>query len=256
MWKGIYKPDATFVRYFWQWFQSHSKQNWSGTVKIRITQACSQKFLNLNLTQSSMAAKEQLTYVVCASALQLGRVIRIIWVNRVTFCPGQLGLTRFIKYPGLTWIQHRITCDIIMTSHGDDVLDNVSISCQCVSKRVIVDGVEAPRKVTRVWQQPWQSYVARPYDAPGAYQCSIVAVLIIGALISTGRIIWLEYARLYKGVALQYIPYSELRLWSKWKSTVNSKCSPQSTVKPLYLFDVINYTVKGQANFKQKHPQL
>ena len=34
---------------------------------------------------------------------------------------------------------------------------------------------------------------------------------------------------------------------------VNSqlKYSPQSTVKPLYLFDVINYTVKGQANFKQ-----
>ena len=41
------------------------------------------------------------------SGLKLGRVI---WVNLVTFYLGQLGLTRFIKYPGLTWILHRITC--------------------------------------------------------------------------------------------------------------------------------------------------
>ena len=33
-----------------------------------------------------------------------------------------------------------------MTSHGDDVSDDVSISCQYISKRVIVDGMEAPRK--------------------------------------------------------------------------------------------------------------
>ena len=26
-----------------------------------------------------------------------------------------------------------------------------------------------------VQQLPWQSYVARPYDVPGAYQCSVVA---------------------------------------------------------------------------------
>ena len=55
-------------------------------------------------------------------ALQPGQVIRIIWVNRVTFCPGKPGLTNFIKYLGGSRV-------LIMTSHDDDVLDNVSISC-------------------------------------------------------------------------------------------------------------------------------
>ena len=87
-------------------------------------------------------------FMVSAPVLQLSRVIQFIRVNWVTFCPGQLGLTRFIKYPGLTLIWHRITC-IRKTSHGDNVLDDVSISCQYISKRVIVDGMEAPRKVTR-----------------------------------------------------------------------------------------------------------
>ena len=44
---------------------------------------------------------------LCVSGLKPGRVIR---VNRVTFCPGQVGLTRFIKYLGLTWILLCITC--------------------------------------------------------------------------------------------------------------------------------------------------
>ena len=35
---------------------------------------------------------------------------RAIRVNRVTFCPGQVGLTRFIRHPGLTRILHCITC--------------------------------------------------------------------------------------------------------------------------------------------------
>ena len=39
------------------------------------------------------------------TGLKPGRVIR---VNRVTFSPGHPGLTRFIKYPGLT----RIDCTI------------------------------------------------------------------------------------------------------------------------------------------------
>ena len=82
------------------------------------------------------------------AVLQPGRVIQIIWVNQVTFCLGQPGLTRFIKYPGLIRIWHRITCVIIMMSCGYDFLDDVSILCQYISKRVIVDGVEAPRKVT------------------------------------------------------------------------------------------------------------
>ena len=33
--------------------------------------------------------------------LKLGRVIQVI-----TFCPGQAGLTQFIKHPGLTQILH------------------------------------------------------------------------------------------------------------------------------------------------------
>ena len=36
-----------------------------------------------------------------------------------------------------------------MTSGGDDVRDDVSKSRQDISKRVIVGGVGAPRKVTR-----------------------------------------------------------------------------------------------------------
>ena len=35
---------------------------------------------------------------------------QVIQVNGVTFCLGQVGLTRFIKYPGLTRILHWITC--------------------------------------------------------------------------------------------------------------------------------------------------
>ena len=31
---------------------------------------------------------------------------RVVHVNQVTFYLGQVGLTRFIKYPGLTWIIH------------------------------------------------------------------------------------------------------------------------------------------------------
>ena len=42
---------------------------------------------------------------MCPSGLKPGRVIRVI---RVTFSPGHPGLTRFIKYPGLT----RIDCTI------------------------------------------------------------------------------------------------------------------------------------------------
>ena len=34
----------------------------------------------------------------------------ITLVIQVTFCPGQAGLIRFIKYPGLTQILHWITC--------------------------------------------------------------------------------------------------------------------------------------------------
>ena len=41
---------------------------------------------------------------------------RVIWINRVKFLPGHLGLTRFIKYPGLTRIGSRV---ILLASGGE-----------------------------------------------------------------------------------------------------------------------------------------
>ena len=49
-------------------------------------------------------------HICMGPGLKLGRVIRVIWVNQVTFYPGQVGLTHFIRYPGLTRILHCITC--------------------------------------------------------------------------------------------------------------------------------------------------
>ena len=51
--------------------------------------------------------------LVHTSGLKPGQVI---WVTRVTFHLGQADLTQFIKYLGLTWILHWITCIIIMAS--------------------------------------------------------------------------------------------------------------------------------------------
>ena len=51
--------------------------------------------------------------LVHTSGLKPGQVI---WVTRVTFHLGQAGLIQFIKYLGLTWILHWITCIIIMVS--------------------------------------------------------------------------------------------------------------------------------------------
>ena len=56
--------------------------------------------------------------------------------------------THLIKYLGLTWILHRITFVNNEVSRWD-VSDDVSTSCQYILKRIVVDGVEAPRKVTR-----------------------------------------------------------------------------------------------------------
>ena len=123
--------------------------------------------------------------------------------------PGQPGLTHLIKYLGLTRIWNRITCVILMMSHGDDVLNHVSILHQYILKTVIVDSVEAPRKVT-LWVQvacmaiALAIYVARPCDAPGTYQCSIVAAIIIRTSISTRSVIWLGYVRLYLASCLVY----------------------------------------------------
>ena len=133
------------------------------------------------------------------SALQPGRIIRVNWV---TFCLGQPSLTHFIKYPGLTRILHRITyinndvsrwrcpgqCQYIMSIHFE--------KNHCWWR-------ESTKKSNKIWVQVACTVtalavirIARPYDTPGAYQCSIVPTLIIGTSISAGCIIWLGYARL------------------------------------------------------------
>ena len=57
-----------------------------------------------------LSAIDKVDGMALVTALQLDRVIRIIRVNRIMFCPSKPGLTRYIKYPGLTRILHRITC--------------------------------------------------------------------------------------------------------------------------------------------------
>ena len=54
--------------------------------------------------------------------LKPGRVIRVI---QVTFCLGQAGLTRFIKYLGLTQILNWITC--ILLAFGSDQSNELSM---------------------------------------------------------------------------------------------------------------------------------
>ena len=55
---------------------------------------------------------------------------------------------------------------------------------------------------------------------------------------------------IFKGVTLHYTTYFYLHPL-KYKSTVNLKYSPWSTVKPLHLFDHFKKLVKGQAKFQR-----
>ena len=50
----------------------------------------------------------------------------VLQVNQVTFCLGQAGLTQCIKYLGLTYIPHQITCIIIM-AFGPDQSNKLSM---------------------------------------------------------------------------------------------------------------------------------
>ena len=65
---------------------------------------------NLNLRPTQKFRKRWriwpsvLLIIAHASGLEPGRV------NQITFCPGQVGLTCFIRYPGLTRILHCIMC--------------------------------------------------------------------------------------------------------------------------------------------------
>ena len=59
---------------------------------------------------SKPKVRKQHSFLSTVSGLKPGRVTRVIQVIRVTFSPGQAGLTRIIKYPGLTRILHCITC--------------------------------------------------------------------------------------------------------------------------------------------------
>ena len=98
------------------------------------------------------------------------------------FCPGQPGLTCFIKYLCLTWILHRITwvnndvwwwwclgwCEHIMSRHFEKSHCWWHRSTK-KSNKIVLYGYK-----WLVQQQPWQSCIARPYDTPGVYQCSII----------------------------------------------------------------------------------
>ena len=59
--------------------------------------------------------------------LKPGRVTQVI---RVTFSPGQAGLTRIIKYPGLTRILHCITC---IDNGGLAVIKMMNLACLMVT---------------------------------------------------------------------------------------------------------------------------
>ena len=92
---------------------------------------------------------------ILSQGLKLGWVNWVIWVNRVMFCPSQPGLTHFVKYPGLTWIMHWITC-VIMASGGNHISDNASVSLQQVSEKVIAGDYILKKKnvkASRAWEQ-------------------------------------------------------------------------------------------------------
>ena len=78
------------------------------------------------------------TYVYIAG-LKPSRVIHVIRVNRITFCPGQVGLTRFIRYPGLTRILHCISRALMMVSDSGDDGSVFPNSAQDVSNLVTDD---------------------------------------------------------------------------------------------------------------------
>ena len=79
---------------------------------------------------------------------------------RVETGSGHPGLTRFIKYPGLTRILHWITCDI-NASGGDELSvpegDDVTISPQDISRRVTAGEYILKKKKnakgSRAWEQ-------------------------------------------------------------------------------------------------------
>ena len=74
--------------------------------------------------------------VMCRSGLKPGRVIR------VTFCPGQAGLTCFISYPG-SYIESRA---LMMASGSGDDGSVFSNSAQDVSN-LVIDGDRIQKKV-------------------------------------------------------------------------------------------------------------
>ena len=67
--------------------------------------------------------------IMCVPGLKPGRVIRVI------FCPGQVGLTRFIRSLGLTHISRAL---MMVSGSGDDG-SVFPISAQDVSN-LVIDG--------------------------------------------------------------------------------------------------------------------
>ena len=61
------------------------------------------------------------------AGLKPGRVNRVFWVNQVTFCPGRVGMTRFMNYPGLIQILHWITYTVITASCLDKIMNEACL---------------------------------------------------------------------------------------------------------------------------------
>ena len=58
--------------------------------------------------------------LISASSIVLHAGLKLGRVNRVTFCLDQVGLTRFIRYPGLTQILYIVSHASMMSSGPDD----------------------------------------------------------------------------------------------------------------------------------------
>jgi len=68
--------------------------------------------MSVNLSSTSLWNRPQTTCTV--AVLEVGQVIPMIWVTRVTFCSGQVGLIRFMKYPGLGSRNHTLCTNLIL----------------------------------------------------------------------------------------------------------------------------------------------
>ena len=91
-----------------QWLQSNSDDVTWITLEVALTNV---NRANLGLKLVDVNGKDifvivHVNILMCNPGLKPGQVIRIVRVNWVTFCPGQVSLTWFMKYPDLPRILH------------------------------------------------------------------------------------------------------------------------------------------------------